>query len=80
MVNIVQHQTAHPSDAVTAKGTQYSYNITLFDNSNPRNVIDGTEDKLLYIQNGATQGIDSLLPQVFEIASGSKRRLPRIYT
>ena len=71
VANIIQHQKSDPSAPPDQTKAQYGYNISLFDNSNPRKWIGGTTD-LLYIQDGDTQGIDSALPSVFEITSGSK--------
>lgn len=46
--------------------------IDLFDGGTPRNWIGGTTGGPLYVQDGKTEGLDSKLPQVFEITSGSK--------
>lgn len=71
VANVVQYQKSDPSAAGTSQGGQYSYNISLFDNSSPRKWIGGT-GKPLFVQDDDTLGIDSVLPSVFEITSGSK--------
>lgn len=72
VANIVQHQKVNAAADATVPEGQYSYDIDLFDNGTPRNWIGGTKGGPLYVQDGKTQGLDSLLPQVFEITSGSK--------
>lgn len=74
VANIAQYQRKDPSAAVTNTTAQDGYNITLFNNSTPRNSIGGTSE-LLYVENGATADIDSVLPSVFEITSWSKLSL-----
>ena len=69
VANIIQYQKVDPSAAVTDPDGQYSYNISLYDNS--RNWIGGTDGGPLFVENSQTGGIDSLLPSVFEITSGS---------
>ena len=72
VANVVQHQKVNASADATDPEGQYSYDINLFDNGTPRNWIGGTTGGRLYVQDGKTQGLDSKLPQVFEITSGSK--------
>lgn len=68
VANIIQHQKKNPSAAATDADAQYSYNISLFDNSQPtRKWIGGA---LLYSASGQSNGTDSLLPSVFMITSG----------
>ena len=69
VAHIVQYQKLDPSAAVTKEMAQYSYNISLYDNSPTRQYIGGTSE-LLFVEDKATQGIDSALPSVFEITSG----------
>lgn len=70
VANIIQYQKKNPSAAATVPDGQYSYNISLFDNSQPtRKWIGGA---LLYAQNGQSNGTNSLLPSVFMITSGSE--------
>ena len=71
VANIVQHQKATPSAPPTDTAAQYSYTITLYDNSTPRKQIGKTSQDV-YVAGGATQGMDSLLPSQFQISSGSK--------
>lgn len=73
VAEVTQSQKVQPSDAVTNPDAQYSYNISLYDNS--RNWIGGTTDGPLFVQGGKTGGIDSMLPKVFEITSGCKSSL-----
>ncbi|KAF6232410.1 hypothetical protein HO173_009515 [Letharia columbiana] len=71
VANIVQHQKLNASADATNPDGQYKYDIDLFDGGTPRNRIGGTAGGPLYVQDGKTEGIDSLLPQVFEITSGN---------
>lgn len=72
VAHIVQHQRAKvvATDAPGQNSTNwYGYEITLYDNNTPRNVIGYSGTDLTYVAPGQYQGLDSLLPEVFEVGS-----------
>ena len=65
VANIIQHQKLLPAVPADNPAAQYSYDITIYDNSNPRKQIGKTNGPF-YVTGGQTGALDSALPSVFD--------------
>ena len=83
VANVVQYQNTSTKDTpMTNQHAQYSYNISLYCNSNPRRRSGGAPD-LTDVAGGADQSVEGDLPTIqvesidgFKESSGSRFRDP----